>query len=172
MDKFKKILDNLEYYIAAFCLGLMTFLCFIQVVSRYVFNFSITWAEELSVMLFIVSVFIGAIGGTRRNQHMRLEMVVDLFPPKTKAIFKIISNVIFMVVAVILIYAIMINIQNLFTYKMKTPIMKLPKWIPYSVLPISLAFIIIRLMEENIRIVKDIKAGKYDSKPEEKGKED
>ena len=69
MDKFKKILDNLEYYIAAFCLGLMTFLCFIQVVSRYVFNFSITWAEELSVMLFIVSVFIGAIGGTRRNMR-------------------------------------------------------------------------------------------------------
>ena len=171
MDKFKKILDNLEYYIAAFCLGLMTLLCFVQVISRYVFSYSITWAEELSVILFIVSVFIGAIGGTRRNQHMRLEMVVDLFSPKTKAIFKIISNVVFMIVAAILIYAIMINIQNLFTYKMKTPILKLPKWIPYTVPPISLFFIIIRLMEENIKIVKGIKAGEYDKKPEE-GKEE
>ncbi len=172
MDKLKNILNNLEYYLAAFCLGLMTLLCFVQVISRYVFSYSITWAEELSVILFITSVFIGAIGGTRRNQHMRLEMVVDLFPPKQKAIFKIISNTIFVIVAAILIYAIMINIQNLFIYKMKTPILKLQKWIPYSVLPISLFFIILRLIEENIKIVKGIRAGEYDKKPEETGKEE
>ena len=166
MKKLKYILDNLEYWIAAFCLGLMTLLCFIQVVSRYLFSYSITWAEELSVMLFIIAIFIGAIGGTRRNQHMRLEMFVDQLPPRTRAIFKIISNVIFIIIAAILIYAIGINIQNLFTYKMKTPILKVPKWIPYTVLPVSLAFIIFRLIQENIQIVKDIRAGVYDKKPE------
>ena len=55
--------------------------------------------------------------------------------------------------------------------KQENPILNLPKWIPYTVLPISLFFIIIRLMEENIKIIKGIKAGEYDKKPEE-GKEE
>lgn len=174
MDKIKKFFDNLEYYLSMTFLGLMTLLCFVQVVSRYVFSYSITWAEELSVILFILSIFTGAIGGTRRNQHMRLEMFVDMFSPKTKAKFKFVSNVVFIIVAAILIYAISINIKNLFLYKMKTPILKLPKWIPYTVIPISLFMIIVRLIEENVKIVRDIKAGVYDELPDSKkdGKED
>ncbi|MDD5832440.1 MAG: TRAP transporter small permease [Clostridiales bacterium] len=168
MNKFKHFLNNFEYYLAAILLGLMTLLCFVQVISRYVFSYSITWAEELSVILFITSIFIGAIGGTRRNQHMRLEMVVDHFSPKTKAVLKVISNIVFILVCCVLIYAIWINIQNLFTYKMKTPILKIPKWIPYVVLPFSLCLIIFRLIQENINIIKDIKAGKYDNADEER----
>ena len=167
MKNLKYILNNLEYFISALCLGLMTLLCFIQVITRYVFGYSITWAEELSVILFIVSIFIGAIGGTRRNQHMRLEMIVDLFDHKKKAVLKIVSDIIFIIVAAILIYAVCINIENLFIYKMKTPILKLPKWIPYTVIPISLFMIIVRLIEEIVKTFKDIKNGKYDKEVKE-----
>ena len=170
-DKIKYILDNLEYAISAACLGLMTMLCFVQVITRYCIGYSITWAEELSVMLFIVSIFIGAIGGTRRNQHMRLEMVVDLFKPKTKAIIEIVADIVFIIVACVLIYAICINIQNLFLYKMKTPILKLPKWIPYTVLPISLFMIKVRLIEGIVKTIKDIKTGKFDEPDNKDGKE-
>lgn len=118
-------------------------------------------------MLFIVSIFIGAIGGTRRNQHMRLEMFVDLFRPKTKAVLKIISDLVFIIVAAVLIYAVCINIQNLFVYGMKTPILKIPKWIPYTVLPISLFMIIVRLIEAIIKNINDIKNGVYDKTDKE-----
>ncbi len=170
-DKIKYILDNLEYAVSAVCLGLMTLLCFVQVVTRYCFGYSITWAEELSVMLFIVSIFIGAIGGTRRNQHMRLELVVDLLKPKQKAILKIVADLVFIIVAGILIYAISINIQNLFLYKMKTPILRMPKWIPYMALPISLFMIIVRLLEGIIKTIKDIKNGEFDKVETKQGKE-
>ena len=94
-------------------------------------------------------------------------MIVDLFDPRKKAVLKIVSDIIFIIVAAILIYAVCINIQNLYIYKMKTPIMKLPKWIPYTVIPISLFMIIVRLIEEIVRAFKDIKNGKYDKEVKE-----
>lgn len=65
-----------------FCMGLMMCLLFIQVISRYVFGYSLAFTEEISVILFILSVYIGAIGGTRRGQHLKIEIFDDLFKQK------------------------------------------------------------------------------------------
>ena len=54
---------------------------------------------------------------------------------------------------------------------MKTPILKLPKWIPYTVLPISLFMINVRLIEGIVKTIKDIKTGKFDEPDNKDGKE-
>ena len=49
------LFDNLEYLLSMFCMGLMMCLLFIQVISRYVFGYSLAFTEEISVILFILS---------------------------------------------------------------------------------------------------------------------
>lgn len=147
----KKLLwlfNNLEYLLSMFCMGLMMCLLFIQVVSRYVFGYSITFTEEISVILFILSVYIGAIGGTRRGQHLKIEILTSQLGPKGQTVCQILSDIAFIVVNCFLCVGSYSVVSNLFTYGMQTPITKLPKWIPYAIIPIALILISIRLAQD------------------------
>lgn len=161
-QKISWLLANLEFVISAIFMATMATLCFIQVVTRVVFGHSLTFTEELCNILFILSIYIGAIGGTRRNQHLRLELVTNLLSAKGQAICKIISNICFMVINCFLCYGMVGIIKNLFTYNMVTPILKIAKWIPYAVIPLSLALICVRLIQEILSICKGLRAGDYD----------
>ena len=46
------LLDRLEEGLLALLLASMTGISFVQVVARYVFNYSFTWALELTTYLF------------------------------------------------------------------------------------------------------------------------
>ena len=54
-----KILDHLEEWIIATMLAAMTFLTFLQVVMRYVFNSGFSWALELTTVFFAFMIFVG-----------------------------------------------------------------------------------------------------------------
>src|SRR6266567_3109614 len=49
------------------------------VVSRYVFNRPLTWTDELASILFLWLAMLGAVIALRRDEHMRLGVVVAVF---------------------------------------------------------------------------------------------
>ena len=98
------LFDNLEYLLSMFCMGLMMCLLFIQVISRYVFGYSLAFTEEISVILFILSVYIGAIGGTRRGQHLKIEILTTFLNKKGQTVCQILSDLVFIVVNCFLSY--------------------------------------------------------------------
>lgn len=51
-----------------------------SVVARYVFERPIQWTEEMSGLLMIWIVFIGAIGCEVENSHLRIDALTDLLP--------------------------------------------------------------------------------------------
>jgi TRAP-type C4-dicarboxylate transport system permease small subunit len=78
--------------IMAFFLALMGLLIFTNVALRYLFNSGLTWAEELSRFLFVWTVFLGAIGALKDNNHLGFTSLVQKLPPFGKKICFIISN--------------------------------------------------------------------------------
>src|SRR5437899_9652589 len=50
------------------------------VVSRYVFNQPLTWTDELASILFLWLAMLGAVIALRRDEHMRLGVLVALAP--------------------------------------------------------------------------------------------
>ncbi len=52
------------------------------VVSRYVFNRPLTWTDELASILFLWLAMLGAVIALRRDEHMRLSVLVALAPPR------------------------------------------------------------------------------------------
>lgn len=94
-----KKLDNVEKMlngIMAFFLALMGIFIFFNVVLRYFFNSGITWAEELSRFLFVWTVFLGAIGAMKDNNHLGFSSLVQALPPLAKKICFLVSNVLVM----------------------------------------------------------------------------
>lgn len=56
----KKCWDHFEETILVYSYLLVVPLLFVQVVSRYVFNHSLSWSEELARYIFIWQVWLGS----------------------------------------------------------------------------------------------------------------
>ena len=52
----------------------------VNVVARYFFGSPFSWAEELMLFLMIFGVFAGGIAVTWRNQHIRIETIIERAP--------------------------------------------------------------------------------------------
>lgn len=73
----------LELAIVA-CLAVMGVLVFGNVVLRYVFSTGIAWSEELSRLLFVWLIFLGAILASRQHAHIGFDTLVRKLPAKWK----------------------------------------------------------------------------------------
>ncbi len=148
MSKIKYFFNNFEFLLGGVFTVVMVAVLFLQVITRYVFHYSLAFAEELGVIMFIMTVYFGAIGATRRNQHLRIELLTNKLKPKAKLFVGIIANIVFIVANAFIIYSIITVTTNLFNYGMTTAILGIPKWICYTALPFSFLMITLRLIQD------------------------
>lgn len=151
MKKLKYFLNNFEFIIAAICSILIVLIMFVQILSRYIFNSPVVFAEELVVILFIMSIYLGAIGATRRKQHLQIELISNRFGPKGQKVFETLSDLAFIVAGIFIIYGTYKVAMNLQAYRMTTAILGIPKWICYLIIPFSFVMILFRIIEKYVR---------------------
>jgi len=70
----------------AICLGVMALSVFINVVLRYGFGSGVAASEELSRLLFVWMVFIGATAAYPAGEHMTFTSLVGLLRDKPRAL--------------------------------------------------------------------------------------
>src|SRR5438105_7498827 len=70
-------LQRLTHALMAACLGVMAVAVFINVVLRYGFGSGVAASEELSRLLFVWMVFIGATAAYPAGEHMAFTSLVD-----------------------------------------------------------------------------------------------
>ena len=73
-------LDHIESYICRALLAVFVTLLFVQIVARQVFGTSITWIEELSVILFVWFAYFGASYAARMSAHNRVTFHIRMLP--------------------------------------------------------------------------------------------
>lgn len=98
-------------------LALIVVLSFAQIVSRYVFSFSISWAQELVTFLLVWLVFMGCCMGLRDNEVAALTIVVDKLSPTQKKLARITVQVLLIVFCVVGIVANREVIANMWNKK-------------------------------------------------------
>ena len=76
-------LDHIESYICRALLAVFVTLLFLQIVARQVFGTSITWIEELSVILFVWFAYFGASYAARMSAHNRVTFHIRVLPRST-----------------------------------------------------------------------------------------
>ncbi|WP_158278905.1 TRAP transporter small permease [Leucothrix arctica] len=101
-----KVLDSLELLIkglAGLCLASVLALMIAQVASRFLFNFSLAAASELSIYAMIWCVFLAAAVAFRHGDHIAMDFILNGLPKRLKLIFSIIvylSVTLFLVIIV------------------------------------------------------------------------
>ena len=101
---FVKIFNHIEEALLSVTFVIMTLICFIQVITRYIFHYSMPWSEEVLRALFVWSSCLGISLGFRTKSHLGVDAVVSLFPKKLKNIFTYISYIIVILFCLVMIY--------------------------------------------------------------------
>lgn len=128
--------------IAIFCLGLlMTSVVILQVFFRYGLNHSLFWSEELARYLLIWLTFLGTSVAYHRTAHPSVNLLQNRLSPSMKRQCRVIVHCLSLVFFLILIwygleFAFFIRAQT-------TPSLALPKWLVFSIIPISGAILVL-----------------------------
>ncbi|WP_286923165.1 MULTISPECIES: TRAP transporter small permease [Lysinibacillus] len=141
----KPMKKPIEAYASFAILLIMTLVMFAAVVSRYVFNSSIVWAEELSRYLFVWFVFISASYAVITKAHIRVEALNMIIPKKIRPYVNLIGSFIWMLFSLYISYLGFQYAFNLYKQSATSAALNLPMGVVYLGIPIGYFLMAIRI---------------------------
>ena len=124
------IISKMIDVIMMIALGVMSIIVFVNVILRYIFESGISWSVELSQILFLVLVFLGAIQAYKENTHIQVDVLISKLPKIWQKILAVISNVIVLyILYVVFTGSIQLVKENTV---MTTPILGIPQSYIYA----------------------------------------
>ncbi len=172
---FGRAVDRVEETVITVLLGLMTLLTFANVVARYVFNTNILWALEVTVFLFAWLVLLGACYAVKHSIHIGVDVMIRALPRGTQRMISLIAAAACILFALLMLkgawdywYPFATKRAFLETDDVPMPEFlqfladwlnegeryeKLPRFIPYFVLPLSMALLTWRFIQAGWEIL-------------------
>ena len=104
IKKTGNIIDKIFKLAALVFLVVMIVSCFLQVISRYVFNFSLSWTEEVARYCFIWVNMLGAAILVKKKGHAVIDFLVKNLKGAKRRIHLSVISAVTLVAAGVLIY--------------------------------------------------------------------
>ena len=168
--------DGFEETLIAVFLGAMTLVTFANVIARYVFNDNILWALETTVFLFAWLVLLGTCYGVKKSLHLGVDIVVARLKPGPRRIVGFIAVLACLAFSILLLigsweYWYPFATKRAFLEVNDIPMPaflqflaewmnegeeyeKIPRFIPYAVLPISMTLLTWRFIQAGRRMMR------------------
>jgi len=125
-------------------MAVMTTLVFVNVIARYVFNFSIIWAEEVSQYLMIWIAYLGAGLALREGRHVALELLHDrLSAPLSRWVRMAVGGILLAFLGWVTVLGFQFA---LFVWNQETPVLNISLGIPSLAIPIGTLLFAVHLV--------------------------
>ena len=151
IQKVDKCLSMIENAVIILGLSAMFLILLAQVIMRYVFSRPLTWSEEAARFIVVYVSFIGISYAYRQKGHIRMEVVVNLFPQAVRRGLEVLINL-----GTIALFCYMIPFSFRFIgiqAGVKATATHIPMSIVYTALPLGMALSCVRLLISSLRIV-------------------
>lgn len=153
----KKIFDNIEDAICALTLVIMTFITVINVISRKFLGLSMSFLEEITLIMFILASLIGSAAVAREGGHLGLNLFTDMLPKKYQKYVALVGWAAAAFFSTILtIYGFQM-VKREYLMGVKTAALGWPEWTFGIVIPLSAIMIFIRYTQWVIDMFKQSK---------------
>lgn len=139
------VLHRIEDALLAGLLLLLVLLATTQIGLRVFFETGLIWAEPLSRMGVLWLALLGALGATRQRQHIAIDAVPRLLPPRARRVLWIVSQLGAAVVAGLLGWygAGMLGMER----DAPVPfIAGIPSWVPMLAFPVGFGLMCLRFV--------------------------
>jgi C4-dicarboxylate transporter DctQ subunit len=147
-----KRLERLEEGLIAFLLAAMTLVTFGQVVARYAFNYSFTWALELTTTLFAWLIFLGIPYGVRVGSHIGVDALVKMMGPVGGRITGAAAALLCLAYSAILFVGSWQYVAKMYAVDIEMDDLPLKQWVPRAILLVSFGLLAWRFAQVLHRI--------------------
>jgi C4-dicarboxylate transporter DctQ subunit len=144
---------RLEEGLIAFLLAVMTCVTFVQVVARYVFNYSFVWALELVTYLFGFLIFLGMSYGVRVGSHIGVDALVKSLKPRAARVAGAVAALACLAYAVTIFIGAWQYVAKMYAIGIMAQDLPMPQWVPRLALLVGFGLLILRFAEALYRIV-------------------
>jgi len=177
-----KFLDHLEEWIVTFLMGAATLIIFVAVVHRYaaglaipglqdwLLSINLTWAQELTIIMFVWMCKFGAAYGVRTGIHVGVDVLINRLDDKMKSRF-----IVFGLCAGALFTGIVATLAARFVWDNgahyaflhllglpldgipegpTTPDLEWPTWMVYSAVPLGSSLMCFRFLQVMVGFLK------------------
>lgn len=151
MDKLNDFFKNFEKNFCVFLMTAILIVLTIQVVGRYVFNYTPQWSEELARYLFIWLTFTGIGYAAQQNAHIRIEAFNNMWPKSIRKVIAIIGELIWVAFNIIIIYVSAKYTYGVFASKQVSVAVKINMGWAYLAIPFGYALMTIRIIANIIK---------------------
>lgn len=103
-NKLLQLVDTIEEFFLVSIVSLISIIIFCQIILRYIFHSVPSWMDELSVWLFVWSIWLGCAYCTKIKSHIAIEAFVLVLPSNIRKYLNLLINLISLIFLVILFY--------------------------------------------------------------------
>lgn len=152
--------DNFEKLFLVTGLLAIVFLITWQVIYRYGFTHFTSggkgadWAEEISRYIFIWISYLAVPVAIRRRDLIRVDIVYDRLPERLQKMSWIIVDMAMLLWSVVVLERGFLHVMKLMAGGTATPVMHIPYWVLYTILPFGFAMITLRIVQDLYKQVK------------------
>ena len=135
-----RILDRLTGWIEhalAYAFIAAVALNFINVVGRYGFGSTILSADELQIFIMVFMTFLGAAVVAWRNQHLRMDVLVNALPTPIRRLIKIAELVAIVILASFVLWNSTYYAEQMFNIGRVSDMAQVPMWIPHGAVAVG-----------------------------------
>lgn len=139
---------------------IMTLIMGVQICARYLFNFSLSWTEEITRYLFVWSGFLSIGFGVQRSIAIRLEQLTDKLKGKAKSAIFILDYLIEFVFFAYMIPAAYRYFVTAIQSGQVSPACAMPMWILQAAPVVGFVLVEFRLLQKIYLEIKKVRGMK------------
>lgn len=135
---------------------LMAILVFIDVITLQIFDFSLSWIFEVNEHLLLFITFLGATFVLRRNEHIKMDLILNLLNKKQTRVVELVNSLVGMIVSLIMTVTGFMTTMNLYEKNILTEaVLSIPRFLIVMIIPIGFLFLTIQFLRMFIFRLKD-----------------
>jgi len=139
--------ERFEEIIGVIVLAVVVSLIFVGVMMRLLFKSGLPWQEELSRILYVLVVYLGASYGMRNNEHIRINIISNLLPTRARKVLRVITDIIWTGFNITVIIMAMQVYQKMQRFLGESAVLKIPLHVVFLIVPLGFVLLTLRLIQ-------------------------
>ncbi len=148
-------IHRMENFVLVWTILILALIGFVQVFTRYLFNYSFTWFEELGRYVGVFVAFLGAAIGVRTGSHFTMDLIVSNLAPVWQRPIRLFTHLLSSGFFVIVAWYSYKTVMRMYGYETTSPTMEIPMYLAYMPIPVFSVVIALRFLIQGIRQFKN-----------------
>ncbi len=152
MSTFFAYIEKILKILVTTAIGMMLAIVFLQVISRYVFSFTPSFAEELSRYLFVWIVFLSLPLVAKNGGHMAIETLTSRIKGAKLKFCRVLADIFTIAFLLVMVWNSIKMVQ--IAHFQTSPALVVPMSYVYSVIPFGCAIMCIYVVNDFITLLR------------------